>query len=55
MNIYYFIKVGKLALTVKWVSNFELVHTFLLVAILRGDFDKFNAQSIRKNILCFIR
>ena len=27
----------------------------ILVAILRGDFDKFNAPTIRKDILCFIR
>ena len=27
----------------------------VIVAILRGDFDKFNAPPIRKEILCFIR
>ena len=26
-----------------------------IVAILRGDFDKFIAPTIRKDILCFIR
>ena len=26
-----------------------------IVAILRGDFDKFNAPTIQKDILCFIR
>ena len=27
----------------------------IIVAILRGDFDKFNAPPIRKDSLCFIR